>query len=47
MIGWAKRCAPSAVETAVGIYTGLAPVTIPFTAMLIAGGIEKLLTLIF
>ena len=34
-------------ETAVGIYTGMAPVTVPITAMIVIGGIEKIISLLF
>lgn len=42
-----KGLLPDAWETAVGIYTGMAPVTVPITAMIAIGGIEKIISLLF
>lgn len=42
-----RRLLPDAWETAVGIYTGMAPVTVPITAMIMIGGIEKIISLLF
>lgn len=42
-----KGLLPDALETAVGIYTGMAPVTVPITAMIMIGGIEKIISLLF
>lgn len=38
---------PDAWETAVTFYLGLAPITVPFTLIVLAGAIEKIFTAIF
>ena len=38
---------PDALETAVAFYLGLAPITVPFTLIVLAEVIEKIFTSIF
>lgn len=38
---------PDALETAVTFYLGLAPITVPFTLIVLAGAIEKIITVVF
>ena len=38
---------PDAVDTVIYFYFGLAPITVPFTLIVLAGVIEKIFTAIF
>lgn len=42
-----KKMIPDAVDTVIYFYFGLAPITVPFTLIVLSGAIEKIFTAIF